>query len=153
MNKFVIQEISFQGILPYWSILWPEKKSPIQLMSSMKYKGGYDIKIYNKYSPVFIAMYNESNKIIGVNSGHRTSRQLYRSRGLWIDDNYRGRRLSVHLLKEIENHAVKENCRYIWSIPRKEALRAYESNGYIQTSDFFNNKMEFGPNCYVIKEL
>ena len=45
------------------------------------------------------------------------------------------------------------NAKMIWSMSRKSALPAYLSVGYEQTTDFFNEGVEFGPNCYVRMEL
>ena len=48
---------------------------------------------------------------------------------------------------------MEEQCTHIWSLPRKSALSVYEKYGFIKTSDFFDERVEFGPNCYVKKEL
>lgn len=146
--------IDFETILPIWqNKLWPNRKSPIRPMSSMTYKGGYDTDIYIKYQPTFFAVYNIVGEIIGVNSGHKTSDNLYRSRGIWVDPRYRRKGVSGVLFCELHGQAMKEGCKAIWSIPRKQALSAYEKYGFRCTSSFFNEGMEFGPNCYVYKEL
>lgn len=147
-----VKKVLFEDILPYWQILWPNRKSKIQPMSSMRYKSGYDLNIYNLYTPTFFALFLE-NDIIGVNSGHKTSENYYRSRGLWIDPEYRGNNFSNFLLEAVNNQAVLEKSKYIWTIPRKSALKSYKKNGFIKTSDFFDRGVEFGPNCYALKEL
>lgn len=147
-----IQKISFDTILPYWQILWPNRKSIIKEVSSMTYLGGYDMNIYSLYSPTFFGLFLDNN-IIGVNSGHKTSNNFYRSRGLWVDTKFRGKNLSSYLLSAAEQQAIYEKCNYIWSIPRKKALNSYLKNGYLQTSNFFDQGMEFGPNCYTSKDL
>ena len=153
MDVVNIEKSSFNVILTYWkNKLWPNRKSDIKPMSSMLYLGGFDMLIYKKYLPTFfIATIN--NKIVGVNSGHRTSKFSYRSRGIWIDPNYRNRGISQKLFSAIKDTALKENCKNIWSIPRKTALPVYEKFGFDRTSDFFDEGMEFGPNCYVLCEL
>lgn len=152
MHSMIVRKISFEEILPFWNLLWPNRKSKILEMSSMTYLGGYDISIYQKYKPTFFGLYID-NKIIGVNSGHKTKKDYYRSRGLWIDSLHRGSNLSLILLKKVDDQAIFENCKYVWSIPRQGALSAYIKNNYIQKSNFFNENVEFGPNCYVLKEL
>ena len=58
------------------------------------------------------------------------------------------------LLNKAIRYANKEwNAKMIWSMSRKSALPAYLSVGYEQTTDFFNEGVEFGPNCYVRMEL
>lgn len=146
--------VDFETILPIWEEkLWPNRESEIKPMSSMMYKGGFDMDIYNLYEPTFFAVYNNAGQIIGVNSGHRTEQRLYRSRGIWVNPLYRKKGVAGVLFCELHGQAMKEECTAIWSIPRKKALPAYEKYGFEQTSDFFDEGMEFGPNCYVYKEL
>jgi len=146
--------VDFETILPFWQEkLWPNRTSEIKPMSSMMYQGGFDMEIYKKYSPTFFAVYNVVGEIVGVNSGHRTTDDLYRSRGIWVDPRYRKLGVSGVLFCELHGQAIKEKCKAIWSIPRKEALPAYEKVGFKKTSEFFDEGMEFGPNCYVYKDL
>lgn len=152
--KFIVEKISFELIQSIWSDnLWSGRSSPIRPMSSMVYKGGYDLSIYNRYNPTFFGIKDLTGTIIGVNSGHRTSDLEYRSRGLWINLEYRNLGLSRALFESLEIQAKSEQCEYIWSIPRKESLYAYTKFGFLQSSNFFNDGVEFGPNCYVIKEI
>ena len=152
--KYRSELISFQDILPIWQEkLWKGRNSPIKPMSSMLYKGGFNMDIYNLYSPTFFAVYNNANKIIGVNSGHRTNEQVYRSRGIWVDPLHRKKGIAGILFCELEGQAMKEKCTSIWSIPREEALPAYIKYGFVKSSNFFDEDMEFGPNCYVRKKL
>ena len=146
-------EEGFNLIKSVWEIeLWPERKSEIKSMSSMAYLGGYNMNIYEEYNPTFFLIQLD-NKIIGVNSGFKTAPYLYRSRGIWIDSNYRGKSISKKLFESLKTQAIKENCTHIWSIPRQSAWPAYKAFGFEQTSDWFNEGMEFGPNCYVLKEI
>ena len=151
--KRSIEQVEFDIILPIWdNYLWPRRKSPIKPMSSMTYDGGYDMSIYEKYSPSFFAVY-ENNTIIGVNSCHRTQSAQSRSRGIWVDPKYRNQGVAGLLFDAVDDIARKENCTEIWSLPRKSALSAYERYGYVRTSDFISEGVEFGPNCYVCKLL
>lgn len=148
-------KITFDQILPVWQHkLWPGRESEIKPMSSMVYEGGYDMNIYNLYTPTFWGIYDiDSISLIAVNSGHRTSATVYRSRGLYVDPAYRGRQLASKLFKSIDEQALIEECEHVWSLPRKSAAFAYTSNGYNKTSPWINSGMEFGPNCYVLKVL
>lgn len=146
--------VDFDTILPIWQKkLWLHRESPIRPMSSMQYQGGFDISIYEKYEPTFFAVYNVVGDIIGVNSGHKTTNDLYRSRGIWVDPAYRRKGVCGILFCELHGQAMKEGCKALWSIPRKSALSAYEKYGFEKTSEFFDTDMEFGPNCYVYKIL
>lgn len=149
----VSKTITFEEILPIWSTkLWPGRKSKIGPMNPMEYLGGNNIDIYVKYNPTFFSM-QLNDQIIGVNSGFRTDQHLYRSRGIWINPDYRRKGISKKLFRDLEDQAIKENCTCIWSIPRKSAWPAYKAFGFEQTSDWFDEDMEFGPNCYVLKSI
>jgi GNAT superfamily N-acetyltransferase len=152
--KYKTGTVEFNTILPFWKEkLWPNRKDAIRPMNDIAYLGGHDPEIYKKFEPTFFVVYNLVNEIIGVNSGHRSTVDMYRSRGLWVDPQYRRKGISGILFCELHGQAMKENCKAIWSIPRKESLPAYEKYGFIKTSDFFDKGMEFGPNCYVYKEI
>lgn len=152
--KYKIKTVDFETVLPIWEEeLWPDRASEIKPMSSMMYKGGFDMDIYNLYKPTFFAVYNNAGQIIGVNSGHRTEQRLYRSRGIWVNPLYRKKGVAGVLFCELFGQAMKEQCEAVWSIPRKSALSSYELYGFKKTSEFFDEGMEFGPNCYVYLEL
>ena len=72
----------------------------------------------------------------------------------WGSPEHRGKGISKLLLNKAIRYANKEwNAKMIWSKWRESALAAYLSVGYEQTTDFFNEGVEFGPNCYVRMEL
>ena len=148
-----VKQIKFKDIKEIWTTrLWANRQTPIKEMSSMQYLGGFDMDIYHKYTPTFFGVF-DGQELIGVNSGHRTKDILYRSRGIWVDPNARGRGISKLLFGAVEDVAKKEKCSAIWSLPRKAALPAYEKFGYVKQGDFFDEGVEFGPNCYVLKTL
>lgn len=145
----IIKKITFNTALPFLKNLWPTTNN-ILPASSMQYLGGNDITIYEKFEPSFFGMYNNT-EIIGVVSGHKSSQEYYRMRGLWINEFYRNKGLSKNLFITIENQALKENCNFLWSFPRHEAIKAYISNGFVQTSKFLSTS--YGLNCYALKKL
>jgi len=149
----ITKEITFEEIKVLWETkLWVGRESPIKPMSSMTYWRDYDMEIYNKFTPTFWGVFDGS-KIVGVNSGHRTDANYYRSRGIWVDPDYRGRGIAQKLFTALERQAIKEDCSKIWSIPRKSAFKAYENYGFKRTSEWFDEGMEFGPNAYCLLTL
>ena len=148
-----INKITFDEILPLWeNKLWPNRKSQIKPMSSMTYDKLYDMEIYNNYVPTFWGVF-DNNKLIGVNSGHKTNSHSYRSRGIWVDPNYRGKNIAYLLFLDLEEQALLEGCNNIWSIPRRGSESAYLKFGFKLVGDWFDNNMEFGPNIYAIKHI
>ncbi len=148
----MIKEISFDIIKEIWDIkLWPNRKTSINPMSSIILGGGYDMNIYN-FTPTFWGAF-VNDKLIGVNSGFQTGNGYYRSRGIWIDPEYRRKNIATELMNKIEETAIKEECHTLWSMPRDTAITFYESFGYEKVSDWFDENVEFGPNCYVTKDL
>lgn len=145
-NSF-IREINFEKILPLWKLLWPNTNNILQ-MSSMKYLGGYDISIYNKYYPTFFGLYI-NQKLIGCISGHKSSHEYYRIRGIYILPEYRNNGYSKFLFKAIIDQAKKENSTFIWSFPKKKSIKSYISVGFQQTSKFITTNTS--QNCFVIQ--
>ena len=146
--------IQFEDILPIWeNELWLNRKSKIEPVSCMLLNGGYAAI---NYEPTFWGLY-DNTELIAVNSGHRTSFTNYRSRGLWVHPNHRRKGLTKILFEELFIQAKKETLpiagMLVWSCPRKSALKAYEASGFVRISDWFDEGMEFGPNCYVEKTL
>lgn len=147
-----ISIITWEIIKPIWSDhLWPGRKSPIEQTSSIKFMGGYDLSIKSN-TPMFFGAFVK-DECIGVNSGFATSKTHYRSRGLYVFPKHRGKGVGQLLLTRTIEEAKNENKNLIWSMPRKSSLGVYESVGYVAVSDFFNQDVEFGPNCYVVKYI
>lgn len=148
---YQVKEIDYETIYIVWrDKLWPGRVSPIRAMSSMQYLGGYNVAVYDLYTPTFWGLYCNDG-LIGVNSGYRSTDDAYCSRGLWIDENHRGKGLSKLLFVELEKQALSEGCQALWSIPRVTSFPAYKSFGFEASSDWFTEGMEFGPNRYVFK--
>jgi len=149
--------ISFEQITEVWhKELWPSRVSPIETHSAMTwpFDGNpieFDMDIFN-YEPTFFGVF-DNQKLVGVNSGHRTKDNVYRSRGIWVNPEYRKKGISKILFLMTESQAIREECNLIWSIPRKSALGAYTRFGFETVGDFFDEGMEFGPNIYVKKDI
>ena len=148
----MIKEIEFKEIYPIWSKeLWPERND-IRKVSSMTYNKGTYMEVYNyKFSiPKFLAYFNEG-KIVGVNSLHLVSKLECRSRGLWVNTEHRGKGIGRKLLEHTIELGKLYNCNYIWSLPRRESLSVYLTAGFEKTSEWINEGVLYGPNCYVCK--
>ena len=84
----IAKEITFEQICQIWqSELWPNRVSPIETHSAMTwpFDGNqleFDMDIFN-YDASFFGVYSKQ-VLVGVNSGHRTRDDLYRSRGIWV---------------------------------------------------------------------
>ena len=84
--------LTFEQIKEIWEKeLWPNRESAIETHSAMTWPltntVPYDMEIF-EYIPAFYAI-EIDNKIVGVNSGHRTEDKGYRSRGLWVHPDFR----------------------------------------------------------------
>jgi GNAT superfamily N-acetyltransferase len=149
-------KISFEDILPIWeNKLWPNRESAIEGVSAMTwpYEGNpdpIDMNIFD-YQPTFYGVYID-NKLVGVNSGHRTSDAQYRSRGIWVDPEYRKKGVAQLLFVLTEHQARIEQCEMLWSIPRKTALTAYTKFGFTTVGDFIITETA-DANIYVKKVL
>jgi GNAT superfamily N-acetyltransferase len=146
-----IKQITWEQILPIWrDHLWRGRKTEIRPTSGLKFLGGFDKSIEDNI-PTFFGAFIEG-ECVGVNSGHITNEQEYRSRGIYVIPNHRGKGISQDLLEAVERQVRAEKRITLWSMPRKLALPAYEKFGFSVVSDFFD-EMEFGPNCFVVKLL
>jgi len=146
-----VEKISFDESVKVWkSDLWKDRQSPIKPISSMLYLGGYDMSIYNN-DPTFFAIKN-NEKIIAVNSGHMTINGYYRSRGLWVNEQYRRQGLTYILFEALYKQAKIENAKYVWSFPKDNSVGAYIKNGFHIVGDPTND-FELGPHYYVLQHV
>lgn len=143
----MIKKVTFDDILPIWSNhLWPERESAIESNSAMCYMGGYDMFNMNT-SPTFFAYYVD-NVIAGVNSGHMCKNLEYRSRGLFVFDEYRKMGIGTKLLVATIEQGKIEGASVCWSYPRDTSWNAYSKAGFSETSEYVEG--ETGTNCYCI---
>ena len=142
---YTVKEITFEDILEGWKQLWPDRKdtpnvSTWTLMKEcffydnvviVKDMIDHDINIKTTEDVNYYGVY-ENEKLIGVNSGHKTCQISWRSRGLWVHPDYRGRRISKMLLNAVVDSA---DTQYVWSVPKTASIKSYESIGFIKRSD------------------
>ena len=151
------RQSTFEEIYDIWhDQLWPGRKSKISSMSSLSWVQPReiikDMTIYKKYTPSFWVI-KHGNEIVGVNSGFRTEEKIYRSRGLYVYPEHRKQGLAAILLRQAILQGKKEECHWIWSLPRKTALPAYTRVGFKKRGKWLDKDVEFGPNCLVTRQL
>lgn len=160
-RQFVVFEAGFNDIYEIWaSKLWPNRTTQILPLSSMKRGGGYDMSIYLS-NPKFLAVLDTSfkneRKIVAVNSFFRTDHDEYRSRGLWVDPDYRGQKIGTLIMSETIDRVSRSRPlseeKILWTIPRQSAMPFYKSCGFVRTSGWFDEGVEFGPNAYAERIL
>jgi GNAT superfamily N-acetyltransferase len=116
----------------------------------MELNGGYDM--YNMSTvPTFFGYYINDD-LVGVNSGHGCSDNMYRSRGLWVDPDYRGKGIGKQLLIATINQAKLEDATMIWSFPKHTSWKTYNSVGFELASDWQRSETS-DENAYCILEL
>jgi GNAT superfamily N-acetyltransferase len=117
----------------------------------MCYLKGYDMANMQSI-PTFYG-YIINDFIAGVNSGHACPNQNnYRSRGLWVDLNYRGQGIGQNLLKATIGQGHKEGYDQIWSYPRQTSWSTYSAVGFELTSDWASSETSEA-NAYCLYSL
>lgn len=143
-----IKKITFEDTLTLWKEGLPNMSlEPCSAMSCMKKMVLNENDEYNrvdhydlenqKFTPTFWGAFYE-DKLIGCNSGHMTLDRLYRSRGLYVKEEYRGQRAGQKLLLKTISQGVHEKAIGIWSYPRREAWITYHHCGFLLSSHSFN---------------
>lgn len=130
----------------------------------MKWLGGVDMALM-KSQPTFWRVIDgaqnsavNSSTTIGVLSGHFggwiTERRSYRTRGLWVAPDHRGKGLARLLMRAAFEQAIKENCELVWTFPRKASMPFYESMGFELIGSWIDDSDpqagEFGPNGFAL---
>mgnify|MGYP003336814936 FL=1 len=137
---------TWEEVLPVWrDQLWPGRKSKIEPTSAMRYLGGYDMQNM-QFVPVFFSL--TTDRIIAINSVVMCADGSARSRGLWVDPSFRGKGYAKIVLENSILQAKEWRAKHIWTVPRKSSWSSYQHVGFIQKTDWFNEGVEFGPNCY-----
>ena len=153
-----LQRVNEDRGLDVWrSELWPGREK-IRSLSSMTWDhaiktASTDTSIYKKYRASFWAMVNKSDDIKAIAAGHQIDNSYYRTRGIWVANDVRGGGLITCVLWAVCREAAELGCSIVWTLPRKKALNAYLRAGFNQDSEFFDEGVLYGPNCYAICRL
>lgn len=148
----IFKKTTFDEIFPLWRYgLWPGRKSEIKPTNGIKFMGGYNKEI-EKNIPTFFGAFID-NECVAVNSGFATDKFYYRSRGLYVVPKYRKNGVAYKLLAATEEEAIASGHKFLWSMPRESALIVYLLYGFKKASKMFDDNVEFGPNCFVVKDL
>jgi len=142
-----IKLIDFDTVYSVWNKhLWLHRTDKIETHSAMLYLTGYDLKNFN-YIPSFFGCFVD-NKLAGVNSGHLCIDSSYRSRGLFVFEEFRGKNIGVNLLSATIEQAKNENAKFIWSYPRLNSYKTYKKAGFIISTDW--TETENGKNAFCV---
>lgn len=146
--NYQIKKIDYVTILPAWEKLWPGREHSAH--SSMRMLGGHGPEIRDTYKWTGFGVY-DGKRLVGVNAGHKSSQFDYRTRGLWVDPDYRGQGVAQQLFEKLEEQAKYEGSRWLWSFPRLPSLPAYMNAGYIPYGE--TEHAEFEQNVRAKKDL
>lgn len=139
-------QISFEEIYSIWdSYLWPNRVSKIEPTSAMTIDKKIDIKNMS-FTPTFFA-YKIDNNVAGVNSGHYCADNSYRSRGLYVFEEYRKQGIGKKLLLATIEQARIEHASFIWSYPKKDSWKTYESVGFNLITDWEQSELDINAYC------
>ncbi len=124
----MLQNITWRHISLIWiTELWPNRISPIEKISHMMLEGP-DMD-NSKFEPSFFGYFVDST-LVGVNSGHMCCDGSYRSRGLYVNPEYRGKGIGQVLLNAAIEQARKEKAKIVWSFPRQTSWPTYSAVGF-----------------------
>ncbi len=145
-----IQEISFEFISGVWAEkLWPKRVSAIEPVSAINEHGIIDAEIL-KYPPVFWGAFVEK-KLVGVISCHPTSKENFRLRGIFVDEEYRSLKIGKLLIEQVVSHADTNGASLVWALVRQS------NRDYFTKFDFKvlneTSAYEFGPHFLMGKRL
>lgn len=156
----LVKQTTFEEVRSVWeSELWVGRKSPIESNSAMRWLGGIDMELMKSPASFWAARASGTAPIVGVLSGHYggliDSVRSYRTRGLWVDCDFRSQGIARMLMQAAVEQAKQERCERLWTFPRQSSMPAYEHLGFQRVGDWIGvndpGAGEFGPNCYAYK--
>ena len=147
-SHMLVERITFEEILPIWrDHLWAGSTIKIETHSAIVFRSNpfeYDIRYFDEPASYFAAV--EDGRILGVNSGHATF-GVYRTRGMYVFPEFRGRGVGSQLLLATFKQGVQEGKSSCWGMPRKSAWEFYAQHGFEQVSECFHTETS-DQNCY-----
>ena len=157
---YEVKEIGWEDIKPIWEThLWPNKKNGVAKTNEWTWKWtdnflGKDKEMAKNAHPTFFGI-EDDDSIVCVNSVFVTDTGIftyYRSRGLWVNPEYRKQGLSKLILIHCLEYARSNGGSWVWTVPRQSSLKSYLNAGFVKKSDWFDDG-QFGPNCIASKYL
>ena len=143
-----MKKVTFSEILPIWTNdLWPDRVSTIESHSAMLFDGSYSMDNFDHTASYFC--FQVDGVVAGINSGHMCSDLSYRSRGLFVYPEFRKKGIGRALLMATIDQARFENAKFVWSFPRQNSWKVYESAGFSLVSDWFDDEMGVNAYCKV----
>ena len=165
-----VEDITFAEIKKIWETeLWPNKKNGVKETNNWAWL--YPSRVLwqdkriekNEFGvPYFFGIKNVYGKLVCVNSCFKTTsshvfsykdEQYWRSRGLWTSPDHRRMGLATKILNHTSTFVAKKRASWLWTVPRKSALSAYERAGFKKQEDSEFEDGQFGPNCIASKCL
>ena len=148
--QYALLKSDFKTIYPIWrNYLWPERVEPIKATSALLFKEGIDMNHRSK--EVFFIKMEVAGKVIGACSGQRTGPGEFRSRGLWVSEDFRKKGIGSKLFFEVEREAQKRGCSNLWTLSRHSSEGFYCSVGMKNLGK--TDKFEYGPHFWMYKAL
>lgn len=143
-----IRKITFEQIFDVWSKkLWPGRNSKIEAVSAIDQNGLIDVDILNftaNFWGAFVA-----DQLVGVVSTHPTEANVYRLRGLFVEESHRRLKIGKKLIQHSMNCVANENAKLLWTLARITNKEFYLGCGFSVTQEI--GTYEFGPH-YIMKK-
>lgn len=120
-----VEEIKFNAMKDLW-IYHTDEEIPLSSVDPQQYCSVKDYNIMGKYTPSFYAIKDENGVIVSALSGHRTTDQMYRIRGLYLDTFFlRPEDHPFHaktLVSKLREVARAEGCKIMWDLVNNDHI-------------------------------
>ena len=146
-----IKKITWEQTRDMWKMHMPNMS--IEPTSAMTFPKSFEYQLHDdeyhmeqidtydlqnqRFTPTFWGAF-DNETLVGVNSGHMTLYNLYRSRGLYVEEEYRRYGIGQKLLLKTISQGYFEKAIGVWSYPNRKAWMSYHNAGYILSSEEFN---------------
>ena len=148
--QYIVSKSNFKEVSFIWrNYLWPERIEPIEETSALLFKEGIDMSY--RSSEVFFIKTEVNGQIVGVCSGQRTGSREFRSRGLWVREDFRKKRIGSKLFFSVEKESQKRGCVSLWTLARHSSEKFYRSVGMKNFGK--TDKFEYGPHFWMFKNF
>lgn len=144
MAEVYLEESNFEVVKEYWShFLWPDRKSAIEETSWIDQDGKINPQLQFAKTYFWCLKLKDSSKVVGVVSGADAGSLGFRSRGLWVDEDYRNQGFGRALMLALMQKAAELGHKKVWTMPRESSVHFYESIGFKMQKNI--EGYEYGP--------